>query len=331
MTRRNLILTVLLVLQLVVVAVVFWPRPVASSGESLFPNLEVDDVIGVLILDGQGQSIRLARQGDGWVLPQAGDYPLLADKVPPLLDKVLALTADRLVTQTAASHERLKVADDDYERLVELELDGGRIRRLYVGTAPTFGATHVRVGGEDEVYLTSDLSASDLGVEATAWVDRTYLDIPVDEIVAVTLENGNGRFEFSRAGETWTMAGLGADETLDTGAVQALVNRARLVSLLEPLGTESKPSYGLDAPQATVTLQTASEEGGSRTYTLWVGAQDAESKRYVVKSSESAWYVRVNDLSVQDLVEKDREGFLVIPPTPTPGTGPEPQGTPESP
>ena len=322
MNRRNLFLSGVLVLQLVVVAVVFWPRQVASGGQSLFPGVEAGQVVRLTIADGQGKSIELARQGSGWVLPRADDYPVLEDKVPPLLDKILALTADRLVAQTPGSHERLKVAAGEYERMVELELDGGRIRRLYVGTAPTFRATHVRADGQDEVYLTSDLSAQDLGVEATAWVDRTYLDVPLDEIVAATLENANGRFELTKVGDEWTLAGLGAEETLDMGAVQSLVSGARLVSLLEPLGIEARLSYGLDDPQAVVTFQT---EGG--VYTLWVGAQDPESKRYVVKSSAADWYVRVNEFSVQDLVDQTREDLLVAPPTPEP----VPQGTPETP
>jgi hypothetical protein len=329
MNRRNLILTVILVLQLIVAAVVLWPRRVASGGQSLFPGVQADQVVRVTITDGQGTSIELAKQGEAWVLPGAGDYPVLEDKVPPLLDKILALTADQLVTQTPASQKRLKVADDDYERLVELELDGSRIQRLYVGTSPTYGATHIRVAGQNEVYLTSGLSTEDLGVEATAWVDRTYLEVPQDEIVALTLENANGRLEFTKAGDGWTMAGLGADETLNTSAVTSLVGRARLVSLLQPLGKEERVSYGLDNPQAVVTLQTQSAEGGSRTYTLWVGAQDPDTKRFVVKSSESAYYVQVNEYSAQDFVAKARADFLQLPPTPTPEA--VPQGTPVAP
>ena len=78
-----------------------------------------------------------------------------------------------------------------------------------------------------------------------------------------------------------------------------------------------------------VTLETQSAEGGSRTYTLWIGAQDPDTKRFVVKSSESAYYVQVNEFSAQDFVAKARADFLELPPTPTPE--PVPQGTPETP
>jgi hypothetical protein len=54
------------------------------------------------------------------------------------------------------------------------------------------------------------------------------------------------------------------------------------------------------------------------TITIHVGALDPDDESYVVGSSVSPYYVRVASYSLQDLVEKDREGFLQLPPTPTP-------------
>jgi hypothetical protein len=85
--------------------------------------------------------------------------------------------------------------------------------------------------------------------------------------------------------------------------------------LLRPLGKEDNPAYGLDKPSAVVTLQTA-----EKTITIQVGAKFREDNSYVVKSSESPYYVRVAEFSVKDLVEKSRDGFIKPPPTPTPTT-----------
>jgi hypothetical protein len=326
MSRLNLILAVLLVLQLVVAAVVLWPAPAASGeGESLLPGFQADRVVGVTITSGTGQTVQLTRRDGQWVLASAGDYPVQEDKVPPFLEKIAKLQADRPVTETASSHERLGVADDAYERLVEFEMDDGTRYRLYIGTSPRFSATHVRAGGQDAVYLTSELSAQDAGSEATAWVDRTYLEIPNDQIVALTLENTNGRLEFVKEGETWTLVGLQAGDVLNESSVTTLVNRAAFTTLLEPLGTEEKAAYGMADPNAVVTIYTASDEGGERTYTLWVGAQDPEDNSYVVTSSESPYYVRVAEFAARDFVGKAYEDFLQQP-TPTPEAGATPQG-----
>jgi hypothetical protein len=330
MNRRNLILIGVLVLQLVVAAVVFWPRATASetAGQSLFPGVEADRIVGLTMSDAEGKSIQLARSADGWVLPEAGDYPCQEEKVPVLLTKIVGLKADRLVTQTSSSHKRLKVAEDAFERRIEFELADGTRHRLYLGTSPSFRAIHVRADSQDQVYLTSDLTSQDAAAEAADWVNQDYLSVPAEQIVAVTLENANGRFEFEKGGDTWTMKGLAAGEALNEGAVEALVNRAALTTLLQPLGKEDKETYGLQKPNAIVTIQTHSDEAGDKTYTLWVGAKDAADNSYVVKSSGSEYYVRVSEYSAQDLVEKGRADFLQLPPTPTPGAPAEatPQG-----
>jgi hypothetical protein len=333
MNRLNQILVVLLVLQLVVAAIILVPRPApAGEGESLYPDVEADRIVGLTITDAQGETLQLAKHEGTWVLPGADDYPVPADKVPPVLAKLAALQAERLVTETPGSHNRLRVADDEFERLVEFELEDGSRYRLYVGTSPSYSVTHVRAEGQDEVYLTSELALQDVGAAASTWVDRTYLDLPSDQIVALTVENQNGTLDLRNIGEAgWMLTDQAEDETLDQGTVTSLANRTATITLLEPLGQEEKPEYGMDNPSAVVTIRTHNEEDGEdQVYTLWVGAQNPEDNSYVIRSSESPYYIRVSEFSVQDLVEYTRDDLLELPPTPTPSTSGA-QGTPESP
>jgi hypothetical protein len=329
MNRRNQILVGILVVQLVM-GVVFWPRTRVSGaeGQSLFPGVEVDRIVELTVTSADGKSIQLAKQADGWVLPEAGDYPAQEGKVPSLLTEIVGLKADRVVAQTGSSHKRLKVAFDDFETRIEFKLADGTSHRLYLGTSPSFRAIHIRADDQAQVYVTSDLTSQDAGTEATTWVNPDYLSIPTDQIVAVTLENANGRLEFSKDGGTWTMKGLAAGETLNDGAVTTLVNRVASVRLRQPLGKEEQEAYGLQRPTAVATIQTHSDEAGDKTYTLSVGVKDATDNTYVVKSSESAYYVRVSEYLVNDLVEKGRVDFLQLPPTPTPEAALEatPQG-----
>jgi hypothetical protein len=141
--------------------------------------------------------------------------------------------------------------------------------------------------------------------------------VPQDEIVAFTLENQNGTFEFQKEGEEWTMAGLAEDETLNASSVTSLLSRATSLRMLRPLGTEPQPSYGMDAPGAVLVLHTRSPEGTETTYMLHVGGRGQDNS-YIVKSSDSPYYVLVAEYTAQDWVEKDREGFLELPPTPAP-------------
>lgn len=251
MSRTNQILAAVLAVQIVLVAAVFfWPRPATSvaGGESLFAGLEAEQITRLTISDATGKHIQLAKGVGGWVLSEADDHPCTENKVPEFLEKIVALKTDRLVTQTPASHKRLKVAADAFERQIELGLADGTTHKLYLGTSPNYGATHVRADGQNEVYLAS-LSASDAGVNASNWIDTLYFSVAQDQIVALTLENGNGRFEFEKddAG-MWTMKGLAADETLNENNVTGLVNRIASLRMLRPLGKTEQDEYDLQEP-----------------------------------------------------------------------------------
>jgi hypothetical protein len=319
MNRTNQILAVVLVAQIVLVAVAFWPKPASvAGGESLLAGLDAEQITQLTIGDASGEQIKLAKEMGKWVLPEADNYPCTENKVPQFLEKIVALKTNRLVTQTPASHKRLKVADDDFERQIELKLADGTTHRLYLGTSPSYGVSHVRVVGRDEVYLAS-LPASDAGVNASNWVDTLYFSVTQDQIVALTLENKNGRFEFEKddAG-TWTMKDLAADETLNQNNVKSLASRVSSLRMLRPLGKTEQDEYGLKEPNAVVTVETRDDEGNTKTYTIRVGAKDDEDNSYVVISSESPYYVRMAEYTVKDFVEKVRDGFLELPPTPTP-------------
>jgi hypothetical protein len=325
MNRRNQILALILAVQLVIVAVILWPRPTASgsTGEPLFPDAAADEVTSLEISSGEGDSILLTKGTSGWILPEADDYPVLEDKVPQLLEKIEALTADRMVTQTSGSHKRLKVAESDFERRLTLGMGDGSEHTLYLGSSPSYGAIHVRPEGRDQVYLASDLTTFDAEVRAANWVERTYFAVPEEEIVAVTLENANGRFAFEKADDTWTMADLHEDEVFNENRFKQMLNRARTVTILEPLGKEEQAGYGLDSPNAVVTIQARNDEGRDQTYTLTVGAQDPEDNSYVVVSSESPYHIRVSEFGAKDLVEMGHDDFLELPPTPTPEVTPQ--------
>jgi len=324
MTRLNQVLAGLLAAQLILIAVLFWPRPAGGEvGEPLFPGMEADDVVALTVTGSDGQSVKLARTEGRWVLPEAGDYPVLEENVTSLLQAVVGLEAERRVTQTSGSHARLQVADDEFNRRVEIELADGIRHVLFLGSSPSYGALHVRAGGQDDVYLTSALTAEDAGVDATAWVEPIYFSVPAQEVVSLTLENANGTFRFTKEGEEWAMDGLAGEESFDASRFQTVLSRVTSISLLAPLGREELAEYGMDAPAAVVSIETGGD--ANETYVLTVGAQDAEDNSYVVKSSESPHYVRVLEYAVSDLITRARDAFLMATPTPLPGT---PEATP---
>jgi hypothetical protein len=315
MNRQNQILTVVLVVQLALAAAIFWPRAVASGAESgpLLANFKAADVVNLSISDADGNQMELSKKGDGWVLPQAGDFPADGDKITPLLDKIEGIKTNRLVTRTEASQKRLKVADDDFNRLLELTLSDGSSHKLYLGSSAGASATHVRADSESEVFLTGDLTAFDANAQASTWIDALFFSLPATATVSLTLENQNGTFEFEKQGETWAMRGLANDEVLKESEVTRLVNLASAVRMTEPIGQEEQATFGLAEPLATATLKTA-----DKTYVLKVGAKNEEDNSYVLSSSESPYFVRVAQFTGDAFVTPTRDSFLEPPPTAEP-------------
>jgi hypothetical protein len=327
MSRTNQILAAVLVVQILLGVVFFWPSSTTSlaSGESLFAGLQVQDIARLTITDGSGNQIQLVKSASIWVLPQSGDFPAQGSKVPDLLEKIIDLKADRMVTQTASSHKQLKVADSDLERKIVMELTDGTTHNLYLGTSPSYGTIHVRAGGRDEVYLSSKLSASDAGAEPSNWVDTLYLSVPQDQITALKLENQNGTFEFEKDDDgVWHLKDLAADEVFRDTALTTLVSRFSSLRMTAPLGTVELEEYGLQNLAALVTVQTKDSEGTIKTYTLEVGAKNEQDGSHVIISSESPYYVQAASYIVQDFVEKTRIDFLELPPTPEPTPGATP-------
>jgi hypothetical protein len=315
MNRPQQVLAGILAVQIVFIAVAFWPRATgAGAGAPVFPNLEAGDIVALTITDADGSSIELRKQDDGWVLPDADGFAADASKVSPVLEKIIGLTTSRLVTRTAASHKRLQVSADAFVERIDLETAGGEKHTLFLGSSPQYGAMHFRVDGQNETYLTADFTTWDTRAEAAAWIDTSYVKLDKASVKKITLDNANGSFTFTKGeDENWTMAGLSADETLDQTQVDNLAGRAASVTMERPLGKEEQAEYGMDQPSAVVRLETA-----DTAVTLRVGAQNPEDESYVVISSGSPYYVRVASYAVQDLVDKTRDGFLELPPTPTP-------------
>ena len=315
MSRFNQILAVILVVQIALAAFILWPRAAVSSGGGpLLPDYKAADVTGLTLSDSEGNKLALAKSGDNWVLPEADDYPVDSAKVTPLLDKIEKIRTNRLVTQTEGSHSRLKVAAGDFTSLVEIQLKDGASHKLYIGSSAGAAATHVRADDNPEVYLAGDINSFEASPQAGSWVDTLYFTVPQTATTSLTLENANGTFEFTKDGEQWTMPGLAGDETFNENNFTSLFSQASGIRMTRPLGKEEDPAYGLDNPQAVLTLKTA-----DKTYTLSIGAKDDTDNTYVVKSSESPYYVRVGEGLITTFLEKKRDDFLQAPPTAEPG------------
>ncbi len=324
-------LTALLLLQTGLLVRVYWPRsgnapePVPILGE-----MSVDQVIGLSITDEAEEQIQLAKNEDKWwvLLSPGGEeeptgssacgeevssscYPAVNHRVGTLLNVLVDLNTSRLVARSESSRPRLRVAEKTFVRKVEVKLaDGGR-STLYVGTSPHFGATHVRAAHQTEVYLADSLGSADTDTAIYNWIDTAYFQATEAEIRALEIANASGTLTFTQ-NETgqWQMDGLKDDEAFNAGQLFSLLPSVTNLHMVEPLGETELPTYGMEEPSAVLTLVIDVDGENSLTRTLTIGDKNEEGLNYVVKSSESPFYVLASGFSVGRFVESAREDFL---------------------
>lgn len=317
MNRIQRVLAFVLVLQVILSVVLLRPRKISGgAGEKLLAGVAAEDVISIIVDGGESGSVELRKTDGSWTLPAADNYPASDSKVSDALTKLVTFDTRRLITRTPASHKRLQVSNDEYVRRIEIKTAAGGDWVIFLGSSPSYGATHVRLDGKNETYLAGNASSWEFGTTAASWVDTTYVSVPEEQISSVTIKNGLGQVTLNHdtAGK-WALADLAGGEVQNDDAVRTVVTRVSSVTLQAPLGKTIRPEYGLDKPLAVVTVQ---RKDGGDPLVLTVGAQDPTDRSYVVQSSTSTYVVRVAEYSVRQLVENARSAYLSPPATPTP-------------
>ena len=354
MSRTNKILAAVLALQFVVLGVrAVWPSSSndnVAPGGALVANFDPVTVTQLSITDDIGNLITLKQVDGNWALPDYGDYPVESSRIMTVLDKIQLLRADRLITQSDTSFRSLQVSPDQFVRQVAFEQADGKSHTLYLGKTGGGNTVHVRLDGQSQVYLTSDLTPSDVNAQPASWIDTTYFTASTADVVRITLQNANGTFDFTRDGDNWTMSGLNEGEILNDVNFNPILNTITALRMVQPISTEVQDSFGMDAPQAVITLHvmetvapetsaaptpdtsnllgvspgtptgtpapTPTPQKVEKEYTFQIGA--ALDDGVVLKGSNSDYYVLIAQSTADHFLNKAQETFATVPPTPTP-------------
>ncbi|HIJ78349.1 MAG TPA: DUF4340 domain-containing protein [Deltaproteobacteria bacterium] len=300
MSKRNLALLLLLLLQVVVIG--FINRPGINSAPArvaFWEGVKVEQITGLSMLGSDGRSIILNKGEQGWTIASADHLPVDPQKMKQALGKLTALASDHLVTRTPASHNRFQVGVNRFNQQVTLLLADGGKKSLFLGTSPSYKSVHVRAAGDDLVYLVKDFSTWQVPLEESGWWQSRYLDLAEETLSEVRVVNRHGELVLRKGQDNgWQLDQVPAGKTADPGKVQELVNKLDQLNLTEYLGRDDKEQYDLLDPVAVLTLV-----GKDEKVVLAVGALDSESKTLVIKSSASPFYVRASSFTLNPLLE----------------------------
>ncbi len=294
--------------QLLLVLVVFWPAGSKDAGELLFSDRTTEDIIELRLLNVDGERMNLAKQGDDWAMSDADNFPVSIEKVDPLITKLLALKTDRIVATTDNSHIRLDVSSEKYKRKIEIVWADDNIDTLLLGNSAGTGAMHFRLMSADEVYLTSTLTAWDANTTPSRYIDTQYFSLDKENIESIELNNNSGRFVLERNNGKWLYDGLEEGEIFDQSGMDTFLVQVSSIRMVSPLGKTFNDSYGLNNPQAVLSVST-NNEGELQEHSFTVGSQSGDN--YIVSASSSEYYALVSAYNGNNLVEKTHSDFIV--------------------
>lgn len=267
LTRFHKILIAALAVQVVLAVVMLAHRggETAAKPELVLAGFDASKVTKVAVYAKDAtKPIELVRQGTTWVVGSSYDYPVSGSKAGDLLASLAKMSATGPIATQASHDKQLRVGDGDFERKLVITA-GGKDTTVFIGAPAGARRTAIRVGGDPRIFAVAGIGAGSIGAEPREWVDPSYVSVPKDELAKVAIEHEGTATELERDGDHWKVAiggapvALAAGETLDSAAIDKIVDAAATISLSTP----ADPKRDAQKPTATITLSRKDQKGAS--------------------------------------------------------------------
>ncbi len=302
MNKTQKIMVGLAILQLLLTAFVFWNKqPDEVSSKALLGNMDPKQITAIEISDNSNNSVTLSRENGSWVLSASDNFPVLEQNVSTLIEQLQSIRTGRLVTNTKASHGRLEVSADKYQRRITLRTGGGDFV-VYLGSSPAPSNVHVRLSTQDAVYLTDTISTTTASAQVSNWINTAYIQLDANSVSRVEVINGNGTLQLDRSADnTWQFIGANSDETLDPSLWSSNLTAFTNLRMVVPISTTVEDRFGLSSPLAQVSLHYI-ENGAEKDATLAIGQQDPTDQNYYALWSLSPYVVKISSFNAERII-----------------------------
>ena len=262
-------------------------RSIKASSLNGKPVVDKFDVADVAKLEiGGAKKLTLAATEKGWAVESMFGYPADVTKIRENLLKL----ADLKVGQVAggvkiASPTTVSVKDAKGKVLASATL-GDQHRAKPKGQAAMYGGGYpdgrYLKFGEKTVLVKDSLDAFD--GDFKKWIDARICAVPSADVKAVVFTKGKEKVELAKKDSTWTLAGLGPKEELDTSKTYSLDSA---LSYLDMNGVADPKLAEAEFGFATGSVYTVSLKDG-KTYTAKVGNAKDGDRYFRVEASFKA-------------------------------------------
>lgn len=236
-----------------------------AKGERLLATLDqrIGDV-GKVEIKAPGGEFTLLRQGEAWVMPDKGGYPVRGELVRQTLVDLARVETLDAKTSGEALLPRLDLAEPGSAGAKSLAIlaedkDGGLIAGLILGKAKTAargvddqssltGLRYVRRSTEKQAWLAKNVPEAP--ATAADWLERSVIDVPAKEVASVAILGASPAILATRDtpdAKSLTLHDIPEGMTAKTADVDNLATILETVTLDDVAATGSAPQPAADA------------------------------------------------------------------------------------
>lgn len=292
--RKTVLLSAITVLALVYVFQLSLGR---SAGIREFVLDTKPDTIE--ISGGQGGTLRLVRDGDGWVINDE-QYPADTAVVESLISNLESIRSPGRVSGNPESG----AFGFEAPLTVTAYASGTKLRTIHAGKVSANGLqTYCRIDGENDVYLVSGNIRGVFDRPVDALRDKTVYALQSETIERVEFRGAEGTMQWGmeRSGNPPVWSFTGSDEVPDAERTAEWIRSVASIRVQE----YASEDHVLPESLLGTLLLTA----GGHTVSVTVYEKDEQKERYLCRSSELPWAFHVSSY-VGDRIVRDRESFL---------------------
>ena len=189
--KYNRILWPLFFAQIVITSIVYFYTGILRGPEAPKMLLTLDgNSVETLRIIGPGEKsvlLEKVKESGEWGLPEFDGFPANSQAVVQLIDRLTNTELGMQVSKQADSFERMKVADNNFERKVEIG-KASEMKTIFFGSAPALRQAHARLSGEKIVYAVK-FAPGDIDLKASDWIKKDLLVVDENKIRAVMTGN----------------------------------------------------------------------------------------------------------------------------------------------
>jgi hypothetical protein len=271
-------------------------------GKKILPAFNLADVATVDLTG--DKPLTLAATDAGWVVKSLYDYPADVTKIRENLLKLQELKVGHVANgRTIAAPVKVALKNGTGQELGALTLGEthmgkprGQMAQFGGGSFPD--GRYVQYG--DKVVLTKEtLDAFD--GDPKKWMATRIASVTAADVTSVTYTQGKSTLSLTRKDGSWTLAGLGAKEELDSSKTYSLDSALSYLDLTGVADPKQTPaSLGL----TTGAVYTATLKNG-QTYTARLGATTGADRWVQLSASFKAAGTNATENAALEKAVKD--------------------------